>query len=463
MDEPRTSVGIESRPLGSADPGQPVARVRTETQARREKLPQEDRVAQSVAPKRILLIHRWFWPDAPPYASMLRSIGRRLVQQGYAVTVLTAQPSYNAATRKDRRPETEELDGMTVVRVPQFPESKRNWVMRGINMLLFMRSIRRHVLRQAKTDLGAFDAIMASTMPPVLVAATARRAARKTGARFLYHMMDIYPEIAWASGMARRSPLTRWLAKVDARNCAQAARVIVLSTDMRDSLAARGLETDNVVLLNNFRLESFEDVDGADEKPAARNLPPSKRTGNLRMLFAGNLGRFQGLSEVVEVVRGMLPENQELELHFLGDGVRRKELEAAAGDFLDQGIFFHGHVSPEEASAWTRSADVSLITLQPGIIRYAFPSKTMTCLCEGSAILAMVEMESALGRMVLKERVGRVAKSGEREDFAKQVRRFLAQPEATTRMAVRSEALGRERFLPEVVLPGWVRLFKEIL
>ncbi|MHC4380567.1 MAG: glycosyltransferase family 4 protein, partial [Planctomycetota bacterium] len=326
-------------------------------------------------------------------------------------------------------------------------------------------AIRRHVLRQTKADLGPFDAIMASTMPPVLVAATARRAAKKTGARFLYHMMDIYPEIAWVSGMAKRSPFTRWLAKVDARNCREAARVVVLSTDMKEALAARGLMTDNVVLLNNFRLEVFEDQGGGPDPmhPAEEAQALTKPEGSLRLLFAGNLGRFQGLTEVVEVVRELLPEHPELELHFVGDGVRRRQLEESSGKFLGRGIYFHGHVSQESAAAWTRTADLSLITLQPGIIRFAFPSKTMTCLCEGSAILAMVETDSSLGRMVVEEGVGSVAGCGDREGLKDQIRVYLRHPSATRKMAERAAELGKEMFRAEVTLPGWARLFEEVL
>ena len=35
---------------------------------------------------RVLLVHRYFWPDTPPYAAMLREIGRALVDAGHSVT-----------------------------------------------------------------------------------------------------------------------------------------------------------------------------------------------------------------------------------------------------------------------------------------------------------------------------------------------------------------------------------------
>ncbi|MGB0953145.1 MAG: glycosyltransferase family 4 protein [Planctomycetota bacterium] len=419
---------------------------------------------QSVAPKRILLIHRWFWPDAPPYASMLRSIGRQLVKDGHEVTVLTAQPSYNKATAGERCPKVGELDGMTVVRVGQMRESKRNFLMRGLNMLLFMFHIRRFILRQTKMEQGPFDSVMATTMPPVLVAATARRAARKTGARFLYHMMDIYPEIAWASGLAKKNFFTRWLAKVDGRNCSEADRVIVLSRDMRDSIRRRNVPTDNVVRLNNFRLESFTAESEAAEALAKIPLDRAAfRVGaTFPILFAGNLGRFQGLEEILSLVREILPECPGLQLHFLGEGVKRKALEEASGDDLNRFIFFHGHVSSEEAAIWTRRAALNLVTLQPEIIRYAYPSKTSTCLCMGSPILAVVEGNTDLANLLTKTGAGFVVKQGDREKLNATIQYAYAHREPLEVMRERALQVGKEHFNPETVLPQWTQLYNEL-
>ncbi len=406
---------------------------------------------------RILLIHRWFWPDAPPYASMLRSIGRKLVEEGHEVTVLTAQPSYNRATRGEKRPRVEQLDGMTVRRARLLPESKRNYLLRGLNMLLFMGAVRRTIL--AAKGGQAYDAVMASTMPPVLVAASARRAARRRGAAFLYHMMDIYPEIALVSGMKKEGALTRWLGRVDARNCEQAARVIVLSEDMKEALALRGLDVANVELRNNFRLESFD----GDETGAA--LPPglAKPEGAFRLLFAGNLGRFQGLEQVLEAVQLLAPDHPELRLDFLGEGHARARLEEQAGALLGRQVFFHGYLPLEQAAAAVRTADLSLVTLQPDIIRYAYPSKTMTCLAEGSPLLAMVESDSELARMVRDEQVGFVAPQEDPAALAEALREALATaPTQRAAMGARARDLAERAFTTDSSLPWWCKLFRDL-
>ena len=56
----------------------------------------------------IVLIHRYFHPDTPPYAAILREIALSLGAAGHRVTVLTCQPSYNRSV-VSRAPAREQL------------------------------------------------------------------------------------------------------------------------------------------------------------------------------------------------------------------------------------------------------------------------------------------------------------------------------------------------------------------
>ncbi len=402
---------------------------------------------------RVLLIHRWFWPDAPPYASMLRSIGRQLVADGHEVAVLTAQPSYNRETQKKKCPPREQLDGMHVHRVELLPESKRNYVARFLNMLLFMRAIMRKIHRQQP----GFDVVMASTMPPVLVAAAARRAAKARGARFLYHMMDIYPEIAMVSGMKREGWLARFLSRIDFRNCAEAACVIVLSADMKKSLQQRGVPLAHVVVRNNFRLESFS------EEKESYKAQTSITGDSFCLLFAGNLGRFQGLEPVIQAVRLLHQDSPQLQLHFLGDGVGRGALEELSGELLGKNIFFHGYLPLEDAAQKIKQADLSLISLNPGIIRYAYPSKTMTCLAEGSPLFVIVEEESELAQMVRDERIGYVAPQEDIVAIANVLRQAMQEsPTIREQQRKNALALAEKEFSAVQAMAWWSELFAKL-
>ena len=383
---------------------------------------------------------------------MLRSIGRQLVVEGHQVTVLTAQPSYTRAASKFRMPRREELDGMLVLRCRLFREGKRNFLVRALNMVLYMFAIVRHMVLRSRA--ARYDVAVVSTMPPVLMAAATRVGSRITGTSVIYHMMDVYPELAVISGMVREGLLTKWLRAVDRKNCSRAARVVVLSEDMRDTVAARGTPVGNVEILNNFQLESF-----AGEGVVPEGL--EKPAGSFRLMFAGNIGRFQGLETLIEAI-ALLDDLPDLRLDILGDGIARRALERQAADRLGRRVFFHGYQPIENATCVIATADLSLITLNPEVIRMAYPSKTMTYLGVGSPVLVVVEQESSLARMVEEEGVGYFSPQGDAAALADAVRRAYRRRDELAAMGLRARELAEREFTASAVVPRWIRLFAEI-
>lgn len=401
---------------------------------------------------RILLIHRYFWPDSPPYASMLRVMGRHFAEQGHEVTVLSTQPSYTAATAKLRQPKSEILDGMRILRRPMFPESKRNWFARIANVALFQLHLAAHLLFRRKK----YDLVTATTMPPVVVAGVVSSCARLRGSRMLYHCMDLYPEIARISGglPMGRGPLPAVLGAWDRRTCKKAWRVVVLSEDMKATIAKRGISTENVRVLNNFALEAETIAD-------AQAAIPAKQEGEFRVLFAGNIGRFQGLETVLDAAEQLAGQAQ-IHFHFLGDGAARQALEAQAGARLGKTVHFHGFQALPIALAFMRSADLGIVSLQPKVIASAFPSKTMTYLAEGLPLLAMVEPESALAQLVREHGVGAAVEQSNPEELAAAIARIVAAPEEHEQMREQARQLSEAEFVPAAALAKWDQLLDEL-
>lgn len=402
---------------------------------------------------KILIVNQWFWPDSPPQASMLRSIGRHLIGEGHDITVLTAQPAMNRSTAQKRMPWREKLDGLLVVRCRLFPIGfNASLMMRTLNMFVFMFAVIRHIIFRRRRN--SYDIILVSTMPPVLLAATVRLGALFTGASFLYHMMDIYPEAAIINDRISEGFLARCLRNIDRRNCSAAIRVVALSDDMRDTLENRGLSISNVRIINNFQLESFG-VQG--------DLPDSmsKPEGSFRLLFAGNVGGSQGLDMVIAAF-SELDDLPKLQLDILGDGAARKSLELQAGKRLGTRILFHGYQPIENATQMIMTADLSLVTLRPEIYRIAYPSKTMSYLAAGSPVLAIVEEKSALARMVRTEGVGYVSPQGDASAIASVIRQAYEDRENNREMRTKALQLATREFTSEAVLPKWTELFEEI-
>lgn len=336
-------------------------------------------------PARVLAVHRYYWPDTPPYASLLREIVRRWSDAGHQVEVLSTQPSYKPELEIPHRPKVEVNDGVTVRRL-DLPPDRSGMVARLLNMVRFPVAVALRIL------FSRYDVVMCSTAPPVVLAYAASLAARLRGSRFVYHCMDIHPEIGALSGEFKAKPVFALLQRLDTATCRRSSAIVVLSGDMRDALLARdpGLH-DRIVVLNNFDLPTY--ADGAE---VASPLPRGDRT---RLVFTGNIGRFQGLEALAGAVLADRPGLERLELVLMGEGAAKAAVErvvAAAPDAVRDRVTLLPHGSAASARALVSEADFGVVSLTPEIIRYAYPSKTATYLAEGTPIVALVEIDSEL-------------------------------------------------------------------
>lgn len=401
---------------------------------------------------RILAIHRYYWPDTPPYASILRSIAERWARDGHKVEVLTTQPSYKSQLKLSRRPSSETINNVRVRRIPLFHEAGRIVGFRIINMMILCFAVFVHAVVRRRR----FDIIMVSTAPPVVLGAAARISAKLTGARFIYHCMDIHPEIGKISGEFRNRKLFDYLLSVDSKNCSDADLVIVLSEDMKKAIMSRhGLGKVNIKVINNFNLPDYEEV-----IPEALPEEYKKRTGMFRVLFAGNIGRFQGLEFVIDAFLS-LSDRTDIELVLVGDGKAVEKLKARAG----RGA--HIRFIPHQSLAITRQimkeSDLCLVSLVPGIYKYAYPSKTMTYLNEGCPLLVSVESDSVISHFVEENKLGFVVPQNNQELIADIVRKAAQSPVAMKKMSQRAFDVSGRVFDPEIILDKWSSLARDLL
>jgi len=373
-------------------------------------------------------------------------MARRWTEDGHQVTVLCGQPGYNAADQFGVQPRRQQLDGFNVVRCPLLPERRERKVVRLINAFGFAGSIVAHAVWRRD-----YDVIVASTMPPVVVALGARMAAALIGAKFVYHKQDIYPELAVYARLMKKGVLFRLVRWLDVRNCMNAETVVVLSEDMASTERQRGIPPGKTRIINNFELEEYGDP---VELPEALKRPE----GMFRVVFAGNIGRFQGLHLVIEAAREL--RGCSIRFEFLGEGIRRAELEAQAGDLLGESIFFHGHQPQAIARAVVAESDLALVTLEPNMFRVAFPSKTMTYLSVGTPLLAMIEEDSELARLVRDEHIGYVVAPGDQKGLVDALRAAYEAHASGRAHRDRARQVFQQKFARARALESWSALFR---
>ena len=192
---------------------------------------------------------------------------------------------------------------------------------------------------------------------------------------------------------------------LDDWTCRHAKPVLVHSEDMRTTLRerARGSEY-RVDLMNSFSLPRD------DDSPHKSDFNWDRRRHRLRLIYAGNMGRFQGLETWVDAM-AQIAYRKDIELIMMGDGVAKTGL-VAQRDKTNANVRFFDYQPVEVVRPAIKSSDLGVVSLIPEIYRYAYPSKTMAYLEEGRPIIATVETQSELSKTMMEEGYGFTAPIG---------------------------------------------------
>jgi glycosyltransferase involved in cell wall biosynthesis len=362
---------------------------------------------------KILFTHRYYWPDTAPYAVMLRTIARHFADAGHEVSIFSSRVSYRDVSNAGSQGEDENV---SVKRCWVFNEKNRNPVLRMLNVLIYCFRLFANVIRVRP------DVVSASTFPPVLAAWFASLAARIVGAKFIYHMMDIHPEVSEISGgVLGRAPCANIMRWLDNQTLRRSNAIVVLSQDMADTLVARGVADLPIHIINNFMLENDQ-----EEQPPAEWIKDPERT---RIIFAGNMGRFQNLDNLADGVAMVLDKEPNLEMMFLGDGQLKSALEKKWGHHPQ--FKFAPFVPFAQAKALIKDADLGVVSLSPEVYKVAYPSKVLSYLGLGVPILGLVEPESQLAIELEENALGVVAQKSTAVATADAVKKFLDAPLAS--------------------------------
>ena len=341
---------------------------------------------------KILIVSQYYRPDITAAAFRIAETAELLANRGHEVTVITAEPHRVQATQGWRDTSTP-----TVHRVPI--ESLSGGGMKAYLRHYFSFVFRaRKRVRQLLKDGLAPDVIWASS-PPLFVGLVGTAAARWSRAPLVLDVRDIWPATAVAAGqlstegrgyrLGRR--LEHWLyRRVTHITCVAEP----MAQYVRSELNALDGRHDSVSVVYNGAATGDTDASEADVK-----VHP-------RVLYAGNLGRLQGIDTLIDAWSVLTVEERNgWWLEIIGHGVLVEELQdQAATSGVSDSVVFRGVLSKEQTAAEAAQSAALFLNLLPNaVFDLTIPSKLFDYLATGRPIIGGISGE---GRRLLESLPG---------------------------------------------------------
>ncbi|MGH3326844.1 MAG: glycosyltransferase family 4 protein [Streptomycetales bacterium] len=364
------------------------------------------------------MISQWYEPEVQS-ATVPSAISRSLTALGHDVSVLTGFPNYPSGRiypGYQLRPyQFESRSGVGVHRVPLWPSHDRSAVKRAANYLSFASSAATRLRILRSVDAWLVYSTPATVAIPALVAKAVFRRP------FVLLIQDLWPDTVVESGFVGGGKglelMVRSLHKFCDATYRNASAVAVTAPGMAELLRRRGVGADKLDVVPNWvDEEAFRPV------PRDREIAREFDLSGFVVMYAGNLGDFQGLDTIIEA-SDLLGDIPELKVVFVGAGVAEGRLRAAAERAGRRNILFLGQQPLDRMAALMALSDVQLVTLQDLPLFHAtLPSKVQTALASGRPIVAAVPGDAS--RIIGESGAGLAVRPGDAGALADALRRM---------------------------------------
>lgn len=385
-------------------------------------------------------------PDTAPTGVVITRIVEELVARGHEVHVVTSVPWYRQHKVEDawarRVWKTEKTSWGSIARVTPFAgKDKANIPRRALGFLGFSALLGVRGLFAGGAHRKASAVIAMS--PPLTLGLTGWLVSIVRRAPLIFNIQDVFPDAAIATGKLTNKKLislSRWLERVSYR---ASDAVVVLSSDLQKNVQDKlgSHHNSHVAVVPNF-----VDADRIIPRSVHTDYRSTYAPGAEHVvMYAGNVGFSQSLDLVVEAARQM--PNTTFIVN--GEGSARSELEASARGLAN--IRFVDYQDASRLGEVLASADLHVVPLRMGLGAVSVPSKAYSIMAAGRPILAAIDADSEVARIVTTVACGQVVAPDSPSVFIEALRKMLADPAELSAMGARGRLWVVEHASPEAV------------
>ena len=318
----------------------------------------------------VTLATRTFTPEPTAAALRLGALARALAVGGDRVRVLTSRlaPSVARDARQSAGSDADPGEGAGLVEVRRAPVLRdRTGAVRGyVSYMSFDLPLLVRLLTGPRPDVVVSE-------PPTTTGAAVRIACAARRVPYVYYCADIVSDAAALAGVP--SIVVRTVAGLESFALRGARRVIAVS----DGVARRARDLgarDVAVVPNGVRVPDAV-VTGTPEGFPTCDGPV--------FVYAGTVAQWLAPEVFVDAFERVRARLGDARLVFVGQGSGWEALAERSRGVA--GVDMIPAVSAEEADRWMARATATLASLRPGGYDYAYPTKILASLAQGTPVI----------------------------------------------------------------------------
>ena len=218
------------------------------------------------------------------------------------------------------------------------------------------------------------------------------------------------------------------------------------------------MPTEKIEVIPNF-------VDTDFIQPLARRNGFSELldlNGHYVVLFAGNVGRSQGLTHVLDAAH-LLSERPDILFLIVGNGVAKSSLKQKTEALGLENVRFLPFQPMEDVPEMYASSDLCLVPLRHGIAQESVPSKVYTITAAGKPLVAAVDEDSDTWNFVEETGCGLLVPPEDPQALADAILTLYRDRAAAQAMGMRGRRRVEAEFTPQAVAEQYAALLERVV
>lgn len=354
---------------------------------------------------------------------------------------------------KSRKRESMYDQKMSVVRYSLMHEGK-NPICRALRY--FLGFVKQYYYGRSQKHI---DCIFLVSTPPIqgLLGGFLKN---KHNVPFVYNVQDIFPDSLVGTGFAKKGGILWKIGSVISNYAYRKAdRIIVISQDFKKNLIAKGVPEDKIEVVYNWVDENAVVPVAKEDNPLFEEFGISR--DKFHVVYAGNLGNAQNIDVIIDAADVLKDEKNVEFLIFGTGGLKDQYVEKVKGLQLDNVKFFP--LQPmERVSQVYGLGDVCVVSCKPGLGGAAMPSKMLSIMSAGRAVVASFD-KGELTYILENHKCGMFAPAGDATAFAELIKHLSQNVDECKMMGENARKLILQKFTKAYGTARYVEIIKSVV
>lgn len=386
--------------------------------------------------KNVVYLHQFFFHPKEPGPTRAYWISRKLIEEGYNVTVISQKNPLNPVHKNVRSIERTSIDGINVIYIRISYSMEFSYMKRAWTFLKFMIKSTYVLLKQKNVDLLIASSTPLSIGFPALV----NFYLKKTP--FIFEVRDLWPEVPIKMGIIKNRIVIYLLRRFEKNIYKKAKHVVALSPGMAAGVTNHISPKIVSVIPNMSKVDKFY--------PRKKNIVLCKTLGlgtdTLKIIHFGAMGKVNGLDNFVNAASLASKRNDNnIEFVLVGGGKMKEEYRQRKSEEKINCLFIFDRLPMEELSELVNSCDVCYIGVSKfPILEHNSANKFFDSLSAGKPII--INFGGWMKDILIENKCGLVVEPEDAEDLLAKINILLSDMDLRCQMGSNARSIAIEKF-----------------